>query len=291
MHTTRVIRLLLTIACFTLCACINSTNSEHVNPGNTANETMRKATPETNIDSSHKEPVIADMRAKLASTFQAHLTDDTFYYDDDRYRYWWGYTYCPYFINIGQLFQRGQIHALVFYADDSGCRLSVYLKKNGKMVEIFEDEALLSGPELQDWNNDGVKDIYFDNGGVTDPGMDIYLWLTDKNGRSIHPVKAFEDLRFPRLDTITHHVTTNNMNNYGFQFADFIFKNYKLVTYETFGISFVGTDTDSLVNFSIQPPHQTAKSFRCSRQRAYDLAPERFKDDVINIIGSVGIVE
>ena len=234
-------------------------------------------------------PDTAEMMAALQKAFTDHQDLDTFYYADDRYGKAWGAWFCPYFVQIGHLFSARQIHAIVYYANDYDAGITIYLRENGKWQKIFSGPCGIRGPELKDWNNDGVPDISMDNGGTPDPGSNISVWLTDKSGKSIHPVDEMDDLRNPVLDSATHHVVAENMNNYGFTHGEYIFKNYKMELSEEYSIAFAGIGDDTLVKMTMKRPGERERELKCTRQKAYDLTPARFKDDAVNIIGPAGI--
>jgi len=248
------------------------------------------AIPVTNRDTTKfVAPDTAEMMASLQKAFMDHRDLDTFYYDDGRYAQAWGSWFCPYFVQIGHLFSTRQIHAIVYHANDDDAGFTVYLRENRKWRKIFAGPSGIRGPEFRDWNNDGVRDISMDNGGTNDPGSIIGLWLTDKSGRSIHPVAEMDQLRNPVLDSATHHVVTENMHNFWYSYEEYIFKNYKMVLSEKFSITCAGTQDDTLVSMTIKKPGDRKREFTCTRQKAYDLTPARFKDNAVTIIGTDGI--
>jgi len=186
------------------------------------------ATPLTSIDSVKQQKILPDTPdfpahiKPLLSYFDQHRAESTFDTDiafDDQ-----GFGPTDHFYNFikaGPLFSKTQTHAVVLY--DVGvkdyrplARLTVYKKEEPDTWRLVLDDTISVGNirfRYKDWNSDGIADLsYVEDGwenGSHGP-ISWNLWLVDSSG-NLHPVKGFEKLNDPRIDSFTNHIFTNNI--------------------------------------------------------------------------------
>lgn len=158
-------------------------------------------------------PDIGQLRSKLFDYFSRHRSEEQFDTLDGSYQLYGGPAhYPPYMVTAGHLFHKKQVHALLYYSDEQGAGLFVYLKKDSQWQLLLADtsEKVSAGnalPELKDWNRDGTMDLclYY----APPPGMSTIgkyaLWLMHPDGQQLRYIRGFTEIESPEIvhDKIT----------------------------------------------------------------------------------------
>lgn len=154
-----------------------------------------------------QEPDIAQLRGNLFAYFERHRSEDRFDTSDDTYqRYGGPANYPPYSITAGHLFHKQQLHALLYYSDEQGAGLFVYIKQDGRWIQMLADTAARvmagnSSPEFKDWNGDGIKDLclYYAPALSMSVIGNYALWLLSPDGKQIRYIRGFDRIENPEV--------------------------------------------------------------------------------------------
>ncbi|MBL7711669.1 MAG: hypothetical protein JNL13_04365 [Chitinophagaceae bacterium] len=156
-------------------------------------------------------PDITQLRSGLFHYFARHRSESQFDTLDDTYQLYGGpVNYPPYLVSGGNLFNKDQVHALLYYNDEQGAGLFVYLKKDRQWQQIFADtsERVSAGnslPELKDWNRDGIMDLCLYHAPATSMSVigRYALWLMQPDGKQLRYIKGFSEIENPEVDSMS----------------------------------------------------------------------------------------
>jgi len=157
------------------------------------------------------EPDIPLLRSRLFEYLARHSSDKRFDTLDDTYRLYGGPVhYAPYLVSGGNLFNIRQVHALLYYSDELGAGLFVYLQKGNQWQLILADtsEKVSAGssmPELKDWNLDGIPDLclYYAPAASMSVIGRYALWLMQPDGTQLRYIKGFTQIENPEPDSLS----------------------------------------------------------------------------------------
>ena len=241
-----------------------------------------------NNDEDLNAPNVDSLKKRLFRYFETHKQLDTFTYEDDTYAAYWGHdTHPEYFINAGHIFNNHQVHAMVFYDNDESAGLFIYLKKGGAWKRILADENVActsgrSGPELSDWNHDGIMDISMDQNTVTGEVDNYDLWLMDRSGEKLHEIKDFSEVPNPKVDSVTGIIKYEYTHNMYLTGGTLMFKNYKRVDLLNVSVVDRYRGGDSAVEVTCKIGSGKERVTYCSWKNAAKYVPEPIKEDVLD---------
>lgn len=159
-----------------------------------------------------RSPDISVLRENLFVYFTNHRSESFFDTTDETFQKWGGpANFPPYTVQAGELFAKGQIHAMIFYSDEAGAGLFIYKKQVDNWIKIFEDTSDVlsagnSSPLIKDWNFDGVKDLclYYQPALSMSVIGNYALWLMAPEGSKLTYVKGFSEIENPETDSLSN---------------------------------------------------------------------------------------
>ena len=240
-------------------------------------------------DSIQPPPDISFLRKRLLDYFERHRHLDSFDTTDYSYASYNGpFYFAPYNVTAGNLLSPKHLHATVFYVDDSGLRLQIYIKERGNWVNIFDDSSFsyasgASYPYFEDWNSDGIKDLVISQYALMDKIDNYELWLADRSGKRFHYIKDFVELSNPELDTLTGEIHTGHYNAGGMHMGKWRFRKYSLENiYEVHigGMCYETASPDSAVVIGISKNGGKFKAIWCAEEDAHKHVPADLREEV-----------
>ena len=144
---------------------------------------------------------------------------------------------------------------------------------------MFDDTLSVSDMRFyyRDWNGDGIRDFSYMEDGWLHGGhgpITWYLWLARRDG-TLAPVKDFEDLDDPKIDSLTGHIFSNHVANHqGVEMGEYVFKGNRIIKLHDIYSSF---DTPEVARY--YKNNKLIKTARFKTRSAGVYLPKHEEDD------------